>query len=61
MDQLNLIRRLAHVWIVPSVVQIPAAAYADNLSTDRAISAVHEVYHRAESHPSGEEMWSVQP
>lgn len=59
MDQLNLFSRVAHVWIVPSVVQIPAAAYAESI--DPAISAGHGVYHRAERQPSGEESWSVQP
>lgn len=55
MDQFNLFRSVAHVWIEPNVVQIPAAAYADNLSIDSAISAGHGVYHRAERQPSGEE------
>lgn len=47
MDQLNIFRRVAHAWIVPSAVQIPAAACADNLSIDPAISAGHTVYHQA--------------
>lgn len=49
MDQLNLFRRVAHVWIVPYVVQIPAAAYSDNLSIDPAISAGHGVFTTGQS------------
>lgn len=54
MDQLNFFRRVAHVWIVPSI-KIPPAAYADNLSIDPAISAAHRVYHWAKGQDSGEE------
>lgn len=60
MDQLNLFKRVAHVWIVPNVVQSPAAAYADNLLIDPAIFAGHGVYHQAGSQHSGEESWLVQ-
>lgn len=45
---------------MPNVVQIHAAAYADNLSIDPSISAGHRVYLRAECQPSGEDSWSAQ-
>ncbi len=60
MDQLNIFRGVAHFCNVPNIVQIPAAAYADNLSTDPVVSAGHGVYLRAERQPSGDDSGSAQ-
>lgn len=61
MDQLNLFKGAAHVWILPSIAQIAVAAYADNPSIDPATAAGHGVYRWAERQSFGEESWSVQP